>query len=229
LPVDYATLLSEVTDQYKRVTSRKTYYDRAIAAAQTANDAADKAFKAAVAALGKNKADIKTATAAVETALADCKVVQYGKAQAQALKLKKQVEADAKTAATVKTAYDKLIADSQKPGVDTSKDAAKASSNKENYICAFPKKETGKDQAPRPLCAEGYCCGAAQRFMKDGTKMAVETCQKLGTHTYTYYPPLPAGATSAPSKQVWRFNCISGAQKLAAVATAALAASYMMA
>jgi hypothetical protein len=193
------------------------------------NVAAQKAYTAAKQALIKNTADIKTAKANVESALAACKVVRYGEAQAMALKLKKQVDADVKTAAEVKTKYDKLIADSQKPGVDTSKDAAKASSNKENYLCAFKKKETGKDQVPRNLCAEGYCCGAAQRFMKDGTKMAVETCQKIGTHTYTYYPPLPAGATAAPSKQVWRFNCISGAQKLAAVATAALAASYMMA
>lgn len=133
------------------------------------------------------------------------------------------------TRAAVSAAYAKLVAESQKPFTDTVKDATKASSNTENVLCGFPAKATGKDQAPRPLCKEAYCCGAAQRFMKDGTKMSVETCQKVGTHTYDYYPPLPALATAAPSKQVWRWVCISGAQKLMAVTTAALAASYMMA
>jgi len=64
--------------------------------------------------------------------------------------------------------------------------------------------------------------------MKDGTKMSVETCQKKESHQYTYYPPLPTGATVAPMAQTWRFQCISGAQKLVAAATGILAASYMM-
>jgi len=100
--------------------------------------------------------------------------------------------------------------------------------NVANTLCAYPPKKDGS-QPPRPQCAEGLCCGAAQRFMKDGTKMAIETCQKKDAHQYTYYPPLPAGATVAPAAQTWRFSCISGAQKLVAAATAALAASYMMA
>jgi len=79
-------------------------------------------------------------------------------------------------------------------------------------------------------CKDGFCCGAAQKFLKDGTKLALETCQKsMGVHTYTYYPPLPEGAAVEPATETWRFQCISGAQKLAAAATAALAASYMMA
>jgi len=65
--------------------------------------------------------------------------------------------------------------------------------------------------------------------MKDGTKLAIETCQTPQTHTYEYYPPLPDRAVVAPAVETWRFQCISGAQKLAAAATAALAASYMMA
>jgi len=73
------------------------------------------------------------------------------------------------------------------------------------------------------------CCGAAQKFLKDGTKLAIETCQKIGTNVYTYYPPLPTGAVAEPTTETWRFQCISGAQKLVATATAALAASYMMA
>lgn len=81
----------------------------------------------------------------------------------------------------------------------------------------------------RPLCGETQCCGAAQKFRRDGTKLTVETCQEaIGVHQYTYYPPLNTGATVEPTPETWRFQCISGAQKLVA-ATAALAASYMMA
>ena len=70
------------------------------------------------------------------------------------------------------------------------------------------------------------CCGAAQRFLKDGTKLSIETCQLADATTYTYYPALPAGAVVAPTPETWRFQCISAAQKLAAAATAALAAGY---
>jgi hypothetical protein len=80
----------------------------------------------------------------------------------------------------------------------------------------------GTDEAPT-------CCGAAQRFLKDGTKLSVETCQLASDNTFTYYPPLPTGAVVEPAPQTWRFQCISAAQKLAAAATAALAAGYMMA
>jgi hypothetical protein len=65
--------------------------------------------------------------------------------------------------------------------------------------------------------------------LRDGTKLTVETCQDLKTKTFDYYPPIATGATTAPAVEKWRFQCISGAQKLVAAATAALAASYMMA
>jgi len=85
----------------------------------------------------------------------------------------------------------------------------------------------------RPTCKEDkaapLCCGAAQRFLKDGTKMVVETCQLKTANTYTYYPIMAATANVAPTAETWRFQCISAAHKLAAAATAALAAGYMMA
>jgi hypothetical protein len=65
--------------------------------------------------------------------------------------------------------------------------------------------------------------------LKDGTKLSIETCQLATDTTYTYWPALPAGALVAPTSETWRFQCISAAQKLAAAATAALAAGYMMA
>lgn len=99
-----------------------------------------------------------------------------------------------------------------------------------NADCSFPEPSADGEQLPRPLCKETFCCGAAQKFLKDGTKLTVETCQlEFETSTYTYYPPLAEGALSAPQPETWRWQCISGAQKLVAAATAALAASYMMA
>merc|ERR1712083_487775 len=42
-----------------------------------------------------------------------------------------------------------------------------------------------KPDADRPPCSEGFCCGAAQKFLKDGTKLAIETCQKeTGVHLH---------------------------------------------
>jgi len=108
--------------------------------------------------------------------------------------------------------------------------AAFSTTGETNTICAYPAKAKDAAQEPRPVCAEGFCCGAAQKFLKDGTKLAIETCQTAeGVHTYTYFPPLVEGSPVEPTPETWRFQCISGAQKLIATATAALAASYMMA
>jgi len=105
-----------------------------------------------------------------------------------------------------------------------------ASPGESNSLCAFPTVAKDAAKEPRPECKEGFCCGAAQKFLKDGTKLSIETCQaELGVHTYQYYPPLPAGAIVEPTPETWRFQCISGAKNLAAAATAALAATYMMA
>jgi len=101
-------------------------------------------------------------------------------------------------------------------------------------LCHYPRKAADAAQEPRTPCLEGdpgkpLCCGAAQRFLKDGTKLSIETCQLATATTYTYYPELPDGALVEETPQTWRFQCISAAQKLAAAATAALAAGYMMA
>jgi hypothetical protein len=132
----------------------------------------------------------------------------------------KQLLADTKAkaanACTIKTAYDAK--------------AAFPTGGEAGSDCAFPTPGADGVQGARPKCKEGYCCGAAQKFMRDGTKLAVETCQKnADVHTYTYYPPLPPNAQVEPTPETWRFQCISGAKQLVATATAALAATYMMA
>lgn len=120
--------------------------------------------------------------------------------------------ADTAAATAVATAYEAKSAFSSTGGANTD--------------CAYPK-EPG---LPRPKCNDEFCCGAAQKILRDGTKIAVETCQNaLTTRTYQYYPPLPAGATVEPTPETWRFQCISGAKNLVAGAAAALAATYMMA
>jgi len=101
-------------------------------------------------------------------------------------------------------------------------------------LCHYAKVGADEAQTPRTECQEGeadapLCCGAAQRFLKDGTKLSIETCQLASATTYTYYPALPDGALVAPTPETWRFQCVSAAQKLAAATAAALAAGYMMA
>lgn len=95
-------------------------------------------------------------------------------------------------------------------------------------LCNYPK---GNEDpaAKRPDCGEENCCGAAQRFLADGTKLSIETCQKPETTVYTYWPALPENALVAPTSETWRFQCISAAGSLAASVAAALATGYMLA
>jgi len=145
-----------------------------------------------------------------------CKGLGYDKAQAAKKKLM-DLEADNEEAAA-------------EVAIDYAAKASFSETGETNTLCAYPAKAADGTQEARPECKDGYCCGAAQKFLKDGTKLAIETCQKAeGVHTYDYYPPLPEGSPVEPTPETWRFQCISGAQKLAATAAAALAASYMMA
>jgi len=98
-------------------------------------------------------------------------------------------------------------------------------------LCNLPK---GNPDGDRKECKEeeggqALCCGAAQRFLKNGTKLTIETCQLSIAATFTYYPPLQDSDVEQPIAETWRFQCISGAQKLAAVAAAVLAAGAMIA
>jgi hypothetical protein len=155
-------------------------------------------------------ASVAGAKVNVATEIAGCKGAAYMAAQKLAKAMADQAIIDATTAAGVKTDY---AAKSAQPTDGTAGTRCEKSA-----------------EGVRVACADELCCGAAQKILRDGTKLAVETCQaNVGVHTYQYYPPLPADATVEPSPETWRFQCISGAQKLVAAATAALAASYMMA
>jgi len=213
---DLANLKTMAQATVDRANIKLTFYKGLMDTAKASSDAAAGQVTANAAALVKNAANIKAAEGAIAVAVAACKGAGYTLAQT-AVKALQDKQAAAKVAATkVKTDYDKLAT----PPTDGSAGTR----------CEYPAVTSDGTQPPRKVCKEGLCCGAAQKFMRDGTKLAVESCQKAeGTSTYTFYPALPAGAAVAPVPEVWRFQCISGAQKLAAAAAAALAAGYMMA
>jgi len=96
-------------------------------------------------------------------------------------------------------------------------------------LCNYPESATPDPAAKRPDCGEENCCGAAQRFLADGTKLSIETCQKPETTVYTYWPALPVNALVAPTSETWRFQCISAAGRLATSVAAVLATGYMLA
>lgn len=132
-------------------------------------------------------------------------------------RLQKQLDDASKAAATIEsvaTAYGDLSAFPPAPAVGA--------------LCNYPK-DSGDAQPKRPDCGKELCCGAAQRFLADGTKLSIETCQDPATTVYTYYPALPANALVAPTEETWRFQCISAAGRLATSVAAVLATGYMLA
>jgi len=193
-------------------------YEDVLTQATTAQTTAVSAYNTADKAVTTNTADIKAAGLVETTAIDNCKAVDYAKAQAALKKINADKLTDAEKAKKVKTDYDALA---KKP-------ASTAAASPEGSDCQFGPVTDGSPK-PRPVCADGLCCGAANKYLKDGTKLTVETCQKATAISYTFYPELRAGATVAPATEQWRFSCISGAKNLAATATAALAAAYLMA
>lgn len=84
------------------------------------------------------------------------------------------------------------------------------------------------------VCDEGLCCGAARVPLALGTDDAgawrtVETCQPEDATSYDYQPARAPMALTMPDTIPVPFQCIEGAQKLAAAASALAAAVYMLA
>jgi len=177
-------------------------------------------YNALVAAEAELKTQLDAAEERLAMAKTACKVAAFKMAQAAMEEANLIKQGRAAKIAEVQQAY-----------------AAKASFPDDGAVgtlCNIPKPVEGQAAEPRTECLEGepgkpLCCGAAQRFLKDGTKLSIETCQLATATTYTYYPELPEDAVVEPTPETWRFQCISAAQSLAAAATAALAAGYMMA
>lgn len=148
-------------------------------------------------------------------AVSECKVDGYEFAQENARLRGEQAAQDLASAAAVTAAW------ALKRSFPTGGEAG--------TVCAYPAPGADGSQGARPPCLDGLCCGAAQKFLKDGTKLSLETCQTCAqTHTYQYLPPLPAGAVQEPRAETWRWQEISAATSLAASAASALAAGYLM-
>jgi len=167
------------------------------------------------------KARMDAASDMLDAAREACKSAAFASAQEAREKSVEAADAKAGIVADVLEAY-------------TAK-AAFPTDGSAGTLCNYPAPTADGVQEPRlsECVVEGdetpMCCGAAQRFLKDGTKLSIETCQRASATTYTYYPALPDDALVAPTPETWRFHCISAAQKLAAAAAAALATGYMMA
>jgi len=167
---------------------------------------------------GGAKADAAAAKAAMVAAKEACKVAAFGDAQ------KAREDKDKLTTSRAekkKVMREKYTALSKFP-----EDGSRGT------LCNLPKGKPDGDRVKECKEEEGgqaLCCGAAQRFLKNGTKLTIETCQLTIAATYTYYPPLEDDDVEQPIPETWRFQCISGAQKLAAVAAAVLAAGAMIA
>lgn len=158
---------------------------------------------------------IKANAVMTAAAIAQCKATGYAVAQSAevlAAAADKQRIADV---AAAKAAYEKAKPKAVEGGAA-------------GTPCPYPT-PNADDKGTRPTCNDELCCGAADKILLDGTKLTVETCQPLATTTFTFWPDLPTGATVAPKAQTWRFYCISGAKQIAAAATTAMAAAYLMA
>jgi len=105
-------------------------------------------------------------------ATAACKVAAFNEAQDALEKAEEFEAARADKAAEVERAYSAL--------------AEFATDGSANTLCNEPPLDADGAQGPRPFglaCKEPeedgdpvLCCGAAQRFLKDGTKLTIETC-----------------------------------------------------
>lgn len=193
-------------DAYDASTGVKTVADK---------DVAD--FKGA---LVTAKGGVAKATAKVTAAVANCKGVKYKIAQTTYKEWDAQRVKNKETAAAVAAQY--------------TKDSAAPTDGAAGTRCEYPAKAADGTQAPRKICTVNkeapLCCGSANKYLKDGTRLTVETCQLAkGTHTYKFFPKLKAGSLVAPRTELWRFYCIQGASKLAATLAAGMGAAYFMA
>jgi len=175
--------------------------------------------------IGKAKAGNVAATLMIKAADDEiaklekaCKAYDYSYAQKLKKAFDKQVTDDVAASKKLKGEY------------ETAHPAA-AAGTKEGNRC---EKKAGVKYADgeqdRAVCDADakLCCGSAHKFLRDGSRLTIESCQKDTTTEVTYWPPFPAGALVNPQSETWRFACISAAQKLMASATVALSAIYLM-
>lgn len=112
--------------------------------------------------------------------------------------------------------------------VVTKNDATKEAYDKKRKEAVAAKVDCRKDaDGVRAECGAEECCGQANRYDRDGTRMTVEVCGTAEESTYTYWPVMKKGMAKAPQTEQWRYYCIGGAKNLAAGAAAIAGAIYM--
>lgn len=173
---DLANLKTMAQETVTRAQKKLTFYKDLMDTADKSKKVVDAKVTANATAITKNTAALVANVAAKKAAVATCKGIGYAKAQ------------DAMKALLAKNTAEKTTYDALKKAYDVK--TAWPTTGTAGADCAYPK-EADK---PRPKCNDGLCCGAAQKFMRDGTKVAVETCQKPDTRTYTFLPPLAKNA-----------------------------------
>jgi hypothetical protein len=110
----------------------------------------------------------------------------------------------------------------------TKNDATKEAYDKKRKEAVAAKVDCRKDaDGVRAECGAEECCGQANRYDRDGTRMTVEVCGTAEESTYTYWPVMKKGMAKAPQTEQWRYYCIGGAKNLAAGAAAIAGAIYM--
>lgn len=133
---------------------------------------------------------VTAAQGMVDAAVITCKRRRYQealKALEDFTKGETKAAADSKTA---KDAYDALKKTAEAAQADCRKDAT---------------------SGERTACAEGQCCGQANRYEGDGTRRTIEVCGDPKATTYKFWPAMATGMMKAPPTEQWRYYCISGA------------------
>lgn len=141
----------------------------------------------------------------IKAAVVRCKRRQYSDALASLTKFNEDEAAATKKNEETKKAYDKKRDEAIAKNADCRKDA----------------------DGVRKECAEGECCGQANRYDRNGTRMTIEVCGSAEDSTYTYWPTMAKDMAKAPQTEQWRYYCIAGAKNLAAGAAAVAGALYM--
>lgn len=131
----------------------------------------------------------------MKLAVTSCKGLMYESAQEAWKAWSNQKAADATKATEVAAAY-ALKATAPTDGTAGTR-------------CEKAKEADATTGLFRTACNEGLCCGSANKYMRDGTRLTVESCQKAeGTTTYQFWPAIKAGALEEPKPETWRFYCI---------------------
>lgn len=219
------TVVNKVSTLETKVATEKKALDAYVAAS------VDKAKTGLTALQTAAEADLKLKQAAYDKAAQACRSAAFKDYQAAlATALKKRGED--------LDAIKKLIAANKaaepKPGAVGSR-CEKALSN---GTFRPARRTDGKaGQVCNSTDAAAMCCAAAKVPLKGGADggtdvgfRIVETCQLVATTTYSYQPPREPLATTMPAKiAATSVACIQGAKTLAAAATAAATALYMLA